>query len=130
VCESKTWTWDDLDSVAPNTEYLGDASKADWVSSGEPLQSDGNLILTMAPGSVGTLLASNHYVWYGKTSARMKTSRGAGVITAFILLSDVKDEIDFEWVGVDLETTQTNYYFQGILDCRFLPFRFDNGSLL
>ncbi|KAK2757036.1 hypothetical protein FQN54_005005 [Arachnomyces sp. PD_36] len=116
VCESKTYTWDDLDSVQKNTEYLGDASKADWVSSGEALNSDGNLILTMASGSVGTLLANNHYVWYGKTSARMKTSRGNGVITAFILLSDVKDEIDYEWVGADLLTTQTNYYYQGILD--------------
>jgi beta-glucanase (GH16 family) len=116
VCESKTYKWDNLDNVQKNTKYLGDASKADWVSSGEPLTNNGELIMTMPSGSVGTLLANNHYVWYGKASARMKTSRGAGVITAFIFLSDVKDEIDYEWVGVDLQTAQTNYYFQGILD--------------
>lgn len=52
----------------------------------------------------------------------MKTSRGAGVITAFIYLSDVKDEIDYEWVGADLQTAQTNYYFQGILDCKSYSF--------
>lgn len=74
----------------------------------------------MAPSTVGTLLASNHYMWYGKTTAKLKTSRGKGVVTAFILLSDMKDEIDFEFVGVDLDTAQTNYYFQGVTDCQSL----------
>ncbi|KAK2746716.1 putative glycosidase crf2 [Onygenales sp. PD_40] len=116
VCESKTYQFDDLKSVSPNTKYLGDAKKADWVSSGTPLSSDGNLLLTMPADSVGTLMANNHYMWYGKASAKLRTSRGRGVITAFILMSDVKDEIDFEFVGVDLETAQTNYYFQGVID--------------
>jgi beta-glucanase (GH16 family) len=71
----------------------------------------------MAPNTVGTVLASSRYVWYGSISATMKTSRGAGVVSAFILLSDVKDEIDYEFIGVELETAQTNYYFQGITDC-------------
>lgn len=48
----------------------------------------------------------------------MKTSRGAGVVSAFILLSDVKDEIDFEFVGADLQHAQSNYYFQGITNCK------------
>jgi len=115
-CESKSYKFDNLDGIEPNTKYLGDASKSDWVSSGQPLSYNGNLLLTMAPKTVGTLLASNHYMWYGKTTAKLKTSRGKGVVTAFILLSDVKDEIDFEFIGVDLDTAQTNYYFQGITD--------------
>ena len=72
----------------------------------------------MAQGTVGTLLATTSYVWYGKISAKLKSSRDAGVVTAFILLSDVKDEIDFEFVGADLESAQSNFYFQGITDCR------------
>lgn len=119
----KTYTWDNLDSTVSNTKYLGDASSADWVYSGEPLASNGALVLTMPPKSVGTLVASTHYVWYGKVSAKLKTSRGQGVVTAFILLSDVKDEIDFEFVGVDLNHAQTNYYFQGIPDCKPLQIR-------
>lgn len=50
----------------------------------------------------------------------MKSSRGQGVVTAFILMSDVKDEIDFEFVGTDLENAQSNFYFQGIPDCEYL----------
>ena len=52
----------------------------------------------------------------------MKTSRGQGVVSAFILMSDVKDEIDFEFVGTDLETAQSNFYFQGIPDCEWIFF--------
>lgn len=76
-----------------------------------------SVLLTMAPDTVGTLLASSHYMWYGKVSATLRTSRGRGVVTAFILLSDVKDEIDYEFVGSDLTQAQSNFYFQGITNC-------------
>ncbi|TVY13433.1 putative glycosidase crf2 [Lachnellula arida] len=114
VCESKTYNFNNLDRVMSNTKYLGDSSKTDWISDGNPLEYNNNLLLTMAPDSVGTLLASSTYMWYGNVKATFKSSRGQGVVTAFILLSDVKDEIDFEFVGADLQDAQTNYYFQGI----------------
>ncbi len=111
-----------LDGMQANTDYLGDASKANWVTSGTPKIYQNQVLLTLSEtgqSASGTLLASTSYVWYGKVSAQLKTSRGQGVVTAFILLSDVKDEIDFEFVGTNLETAQSNYYFQGITDCRF-----------
>lgn len=101
------------------SKYLGDSSKADWVADGVALEYDGNMLLTMGPKTVGTVLASSVYVWYGKISATLKTSRGKGVVSAFILLSDMKDEIDYEWVGVELNSAQTNYYWQGVPDCKF-----------
>jgi len=85
---------------------------------GQAVIYDNNVLLTMADGTVGTLLASSTYMWYGNVQATFKTSRGAGVVTAFILLSDVKDEIDYEFVGAALDTAQSNYYFQGIPNCR------------
>lgn len=118
ICQSKDHSFSNLDAIVPNTRYLGDASKADWVSSGAPLPYNGKVLLTMAEGSVGTLLASTHYMWYGKVSAKLITSAGRGVITAFILFSDVKDEIDFEFVGVELESCQSNFYSQGVTNCK------------
>jgi len=114
VCKSQTYTFESIDSIQENTVYLGDASKADWVASGTPIIYKDNVLLTMAPETVGTLLASTTYMWYGNVKAKFKTSRGQGVVTAFILLSDVKDEIDYEFVGVELETAQSNYYWQGV----------------
>ena len=120
VCQSKTYKMDSLDGIVDVSKYLGDPSKADWVGQGEPKLYNGNVILTMPANSVGTVLATTDYMWYGNVKASVKTSRGAGVVTAFILLSDVKDEIDYEFVGTELEVAQTNYYFQGIPNCRFL----------
>lgn len=88
------------------------------------------VILTLAEDGAsasGTLLSSSHYVWYGKVSATMKTSRGAGVVSAFVLFSDVQDEIDFEFVGTDLNTAQSNFYWQGVTDCEY-PGNFDGRS--
>ncbi|KAJ5514446.1 Glycoside hydrolase family 16 CRH1 predicted [Penicillium fimorum] len=117
VCVSKTYTWDNLDNSVTQDKYLGNATAADWTYSGKEVKTeDGNLIMTMPAKSVGTLFANNHYIWYGKVSGKFKSSRGKGVVTAFILLSDVKDEIDYEWVGADLTAVQTNYYWQGVLD--------------
>lgn len=108
-----------LDDVQANTEYLGDSSKANWVSEGAPVvYSDQSILLTMAEATPGTLLTSTHYVWYGKVSVTMQSSAGAGVVTAFIMQSDVRDELDFEFVGADLEHVQSNFYWQGALNCK------------
>ncbi|KAH0613757.1 uncharacterized protein H6S33_005643 [Morchella sextelata] len=114
MCKNIDSTFSNLDRIADKTKYLGDSTKADWVADGEPTIYDNQLLLTMAPETVGTVLASTTYVWYGKISATLKTSRGKGVVSAFILLSDMKDEIDYEWIGVDLDTAQTNFYWQGV----------------
>ncbi|KAI0399166.1 glycoside hydrolase family 16 protein [Xylaria palmicola] len=114
VCEDRTMSMKDTSRIVDVSKYLGDPSKADWVSQGIPLTYNDNVLLTMPPSSVGTVLASTVYMWYGNVKARMKTSKDAGVVTAFILLSDVKDEIDYEWVGTELDIAQTNFYFQGI----------------
>lgn len=118
IGQNRTFTWPNLDKAAPNTKYLGNASTSDWEYSGSPKLDDGNVILTMPKNSVGTLLSSTHYIWYGKIAADVKSSRGKGVVTGFILMSDIKDEIDFEWVGSDLENVQSNFYFQGITNCK------------
>ena len=120
VCKSSDYDFNNMNGFIENTEYLGDPSSGNWVFSGDPLMYNNEaVLLTMTEDSSGTLLSSTRYVWYGKMSATMKTSRGAGVVTAFIMMSDVKDEIDFEFIGTDVQTAQSNYYFQGITDCKF-----------
>ena len=125
VCKSGTYKLDDLDDVQTIDKYLGDASKIDWQSQGMPIAytdpktKEKATLLTMAQGTVGTLLASTFYVWYGKICSQLSTAQGKGVVTAFILMSDVKDEIDFEWVGADIGVAQSNYYSQGVTVCMY-----------
>ena len=114
VCKSASYQFNDNKALEDQQKYLGDASKADWVYSGQPVNNKGQLWLTMNEGSVGTLVKSTHFMWYGNAKARFSTAAGAGVVTAFIILGDAKDEIDFEMVGVELESAQTNFYSQGV----------------
>ena len=119
VCESKTYTFNDLNRIMSKDKYLGDPSKTAWVMDGQAVIYQNTALLTMAANTVGTVLATSSYMWYGNVKARFRTSRGQGVVTAFILLTDVKDEIDYEFVGVELTTAQGNLYTQGITNCMF-----------
>ncbi|PQE21476.1 glycoside hydrolase family 16 protein [Rutstroemia sp. NJR-2017a BBW] len=114
VCKDASYTFKNMDGITSNTKYLGDASKTNWVVSGDAVIYNDNVLLTMAADTAGTVMATSTYMWYGNVKAKFKTSRGQGVITAFILFSDVKDEIDYEFVGSELGVAQSNYYFQGI----------------
>lgn len=104
--------------VLDKDTYLGNASAGDWAYSGYLMdyEDEESLLLAMPKDSSGTVLSSTRYVWYGKISARMKTSHRSGVVSAFILFSNVEDEVDNEWVGSDLNNVQTNYYFEGTLN--------------
>lgn len=125
ICSSSDFKFDSLNGFTEDTQYLGNVSSTAWVYSGIPKQytdgSDQVVLMTLPPGnSSGTLLATSAYVWYGKVSATLKTSHTQGVVTAFILLSDVKDEIDFEFVGYNTSQAQSNFYWEGVTNCMSL----------
>lgn len=111
-------SFSNLDDFVKQDDYLGDSSDAPWVYAGEPVTTNGELWLTMAEGTVGTLIKSTTFMWYGHFEASIRTSPGAGVVTAFIALGDSKDEIDFEWIGSQHVSTQTNFYSQGVTNCK------------
>ncbi|EDO15896.1 hypothetical protein Kpol_1019p16 [Vanderwaltozyma polyspora DSM 70294] len=75
----------------------------------------GELVLGMPKYSTGSSLKASKAIQYGKVSARLKTARSRGVITAVVLMSATGDEIDFEFLGSELNSVQTNYYSQGEL---------------
>jgi hypothetical protein len=122
VCQSQDFKLTNTNDIVDIGTYLGDRSTGNWVASGKPVAYNGQgVLLTMAPDTVGTLMSSVNYVWYGKVSITLTTSKGQGVVTAGILMSDSKDEIDYEFVGVDLQNAQTNFYAQGITNCEYIP---------
>jgi len=48
------------------------------------------------------------------------TGRWKGVVTAFITMSDDKDEIDWEWPGATTTSAQTNLFWKGVPNCTFI----------
>lgn len=116
ICKTNDHEFTSLDRIEQNTKYLGDAESTDFVANNEVLSYGDSVLLTMANGSTGTVLTSTRAVWYGKVKVTLKSSRTQGVVTSFILMSGVRDEIDYEFIGSDLEAAQTNYYWQEVLD--------------
>lgn len=45
----------------------------------------------------------------------VKTGKWGGVVTAFITMSDIKDEIDWEFPGAQTTEGQSNYFWQGVV---------------
>ena len=84
-CQNRKFTFDNVtQSLAEYSSYLGDSSSVDWTYSGYPLQYGSNILLTMPANSAGSVIMSTQYVWYGKVSATLKTSRDQGVVTAYM----------------------------------------------
>jgi len=108
-----------------NTNYNGNVSEYDWtLDKGNIMvtnSSELGLLLTQNNG--GTRVSSTKYVHYGTITITMKSGRWAGVVAAAITMSDVRDEIDWEFPGNVTTSGQTNYFWQG-----FIPTK-DNGAV-
>ncbi|KAG6333931.1 hypothetical protein ID866_5163 [Astraeus odoratus] len=115
------YTFSDTSRILSNyTHFNGNASKYDWVVEQGSIfntTSDGEaaIALTLTENGGGTLLSSTRYVHYGRVTARLKTGRWAGVVTAFITMSSIKDEVDWEFPGNATTEGQTNYFWQGVI---------------
>lgn len=58
-------------------------------------------------------IATKNYMFFGRLEVVLNPAPGKGVVTSVVLQSDVLDEIDWEWVGGDVNQVQTNYFSKG-----------------
>jgi len=118
VCESSNITFNSFDRILMNQSLFdGNASKWDFILNEGNIQNTtaGELVMILTEANNGTRLSSTRYVHYGQLTARLKTGRWGGVVTAFITMSDIKDEIDWEFPGNQTTQGQTNYFWQGVI---------------
>lgn len=97
---------------------------SDWViEKGDVVNlnsTEGELALLLTQTNGGTKIASTRYLHYGTVTTTLKTGRWAGVVTAFITMSNIKDEIDWEFPGAMTTQGQTNYFWQGVIRALFI----------
>jgi len=117
LCESKSYTFTSLDSIIDVADYNGNASAAGWTldKGNISLTTAGELAMLLTEDNGGTRLSSTSYVHYGTITATLKTGQWPGVVTAFITMSDDKDEIDWEWPGDQTLEAQSNYFWMGVI---------------
>lgn len=120
LCKSGTYTFNDPSRLINASLYDGNATAYDWViNQGNvlyPTSQEQGLTMLLTESNGGTRLASTRYMWYGSYTARMRTGRWDGVVVASVLMSDIKDEIDWEAPGNSTSSIQSNVYILGIAD--------------
>ncbi|KAJ2817452.1 putative glycosidase CRH2, partial [Coemansia erecta] len=112
-------------AFAQIAEYKGSPAKAKYVSKFEPSNAklaNGQLELELVKQpdgkGFGAVVIGTRAIQYGTVTAVMRSgSTSGGVVSSLIIRNDkVGDEIDFEFVGADKSTVQSNYYWHDELD--------------
>lgn len=124
VCQDRTYTFAPNNPTIVNaTLYDGNSTNYDWTADeGMALNTNNNggelaLILTQdGRAPKGTRISSTDYVLYGTITATVKTGKWNGVVAAFITMSNIRDEIDWEWPGNHTTQAQSNFFFEGKVD--------------
>ncbi|KAJ1829435.1 putative glycosidase CRH2 [Coemansia sp. RSA 2599] len=125
-----------IDSVADFTKpagphfaqiasYQGDPQTAFYVSQYEPSnaklaneQLELSLVKQPDGKGFGAVVIGTRAIQYGTVTAVIKSGcKSGGVVSSMIIRNDkIGDEIDFEFVGADKSTVQSNYYWHNELD--------------
>ncbi|RGP64326.1 murein transglycosylase [Fusarium longipes] len=71
---------------------------------------------TVAKQGDSPLLQSKWYMFFGRVEVHMKAAPGTGIVSSIVLLSDILDEVDWEFLGGDPDNVQTNFYAKGSTD--------------
>ncbi|TVY28725.1 putative glycosidase [Lachnellula hyalina] len=58
-------------------------------------------------------ISTSQYIMFGNVSTYAKASPGTGIVSSFILESDDLDEIDWEWLGSNDASVESNFFGKG-----------------
>lgn len=115
----------DLDSslVCPSDPALGSTHTTDFTKGADDLwtladgtsltySSDGaNFVIDKATDA--PTISASKYIFFGKVSVVTRAAPGTGIVSSFILESDDLDEIDWEWLGGNDATVESNFFGKG-----------------
>ncbi|KAL1991009.1 hypothetical protein VTN49DRAFT_5513 [Thermomyces lanuginosus] len=68
---------------------------------------------TVAKQGDAPLLVSDFYIMFGHVEWELQAAPGQGIVSSAVLQSDDLDEIDWEFLGGEPDTVQTNYFSKG-----------------
>lgn len=116
ACNPTTTTCPSIPAMPSSVTYdlsTTDTTNFDYVMSTRIVANGSSLQFSVAEQGDAPTLITNDYLLYGNVKATVKSAPGVGMVSAFILMSDVADEIDLEWLGAYDYEVQTNYYYRG-----------------
>lgn len=115
-CDPRTSTCQPIPAMPSSVKYNLSPSDTNDFSYVRPTgisSSGSDLLFTVKESGDNPTMVTNDYLLYGNVKATIKSAPGVGMVSAFILMSDVLDEIDYEWLGAYDNQVQTNYFYRG-----------------
>ncbi|KAK0544198.1 putative glycosidase CRH2 [Tilletia horrida] len=118
----------DLNITFKPTDYNNQNIFAPILAYGGQGSANGGPIFTLDAGNLGqgpegillqmtigtqAKISTTDYFLYGSVQATLRHNARQGLVAAFILMSDIKDEVDWEFTTANGSTGYTNYFNQG-----------------
>lgn len=122
---AQTWTnCQPLNKTCPADAALGTnatfnfvdntASTKVWNTTAGPIQyTDQGAVFAIQSDSMSPTIQSLFYIFFGRVETIMQAATGQGIISSVVLQSDDLDEIDWEFVGSNSSSAQSNFYGKG-----------------
>ena len=122
---AQTWTdCQPLDKSCPADIALGtnatfnftgsSASSNVWNTSAGPIQyTPQGAIFEIQDDDTSPTIQSLFYIFFGRVETIMQAASGQGIVSSVVLQSDDLDEIDWEFVGSNASSVQSNFYGKG-----------------
>ena len=108
------------ETCAPNPA-LGRSLNIDFSSASDQFTTIGSVTydsngaaFTVAKSGDSPQLNSKWYIMFGKVTWNVKAAPGQGMVSSMVLQSDDLDEIDWEFVGSQGTSAQSNYFGKGV----------------
>ncbi|KAF5017284.1 hypothetical protein F66182_10803 [Fusarium sp. NRRL 66182] len=98
-----------------SVDFTKGADDDNWEATGhgQVKYTDAGAEFTINKKGDAPTIQSNWYMLFGRLEVHLKAAPGTGVVSSVVFLSDVLDEIDWEWLGGSGGDVQTNYYGKG-----------------
>ncbi|RAH43733.1 glycoside hydrolase family 16 protein [Aspergillus brunneoviolaceus CBS 621.78] len=123
VAAQTSTTCNPLNATCPSDPALGTTfswqfnetldSKIWETTNGHIAITDAGANFTIAKKLDSPTIKSTFYIFFGVVESWVKMAKGGGVISSIVLESDDLDEIDWEWVGYNTSSVQSNYFGKG-----------------
>lgn len=74
---------------------------------------DKGAVFNISSDTDAPTVSSDFYIFFGQVEVVMQASPGTGIVSSIVLESDDLDEIDWEWLGGNDTSVETNYFGKG-----------------
>ncbi|RDW95195.1 hypothetical protein BP5796_00958 [Coleophoma crateriformis] len=122
---AQTWSsCNPMNTTCPANPALGESYnfnfssaqflKESWnITAGSLSYGDQGTEFTVAKQGDSPTVQSNFYIFFGSVSVVMKAATGQGIVSSIVLESDDLDEVDWEFMGGNNTSAETNYFGKG-----------------